>query len=206
MMRFHPAHQYIREQIAAGALGNIQFVHIERTTFADFKAPDFPAHRKWFVDRSKSGGGVFVDLGSHLLDLLLYLLDDEVEDCALSATPDFDLGVELSGLASLKFMKGTMATLFASWGINLHDNLLQVYGDQGCIQAMRTIGPYTDWSVELVQGDQRTAVKIPYQNHYIRELDHFVDCIQTGKEPLTSGANCLETERLRIQLMNSLHQ
>jgi predicted dehydrogenase len=204
MMRYHPSHQYIREQIASGSLGDIRFVHLERTAFADFKSPDFPSHRKWFVDKTKSGGGAFMDLGSHLLDLLIYLMGDEIVNYKLNAKIDDELGVELSGLASLKFREGALATVFASWEIPLHDNLIQIYGDRASIQAVRTIGPYTDGKVEQIEGTLRRFVNIPYQDHYVRELEHFRDCIRLGMEPLTSGANSIKTEKLRLKLFETL--
>lgn len=204
MMRYHPTHQYIREQIVTGSLGKIQFVHLERTAFADFKSPDFPSHRKWFVDKSKSGGGAFMDLGSHLLDLLIYLMGSDIVDYKLSATMDGDLGVELSGLACLKFRGGALATVYASWEVPLHDNLLQVYGDKVSIQAVRTIGPYTDGQVTRIEGSHRLTVEIPHKNHYVCEVEHFQDCVRNGKEPLTSGANSLKTESLRLILFETL--
>jgi predicted dehydrogenase len=200
MMRYHPAHQYIREKIASGSLGRIQFVHLERTAFSDFKTPDFPSNRKWFVDKSKSGGGAFMDLGSHLLDLLIYLMGDDIVDCKLSAPMDADLGVELSGLACLKFKKGALATVYASWEVPLHDNLVQVYGEKASIQAVRTIGPYTDGQVSRIEGSQRLSVDIPHINHYVSEVEHFQNCVRDGTEPLTSGTNCLKTESLRLEL------
>ena len=204
MMRYHPAHQYISEQIASGSLGKIQYVHLERTALADFKSPSFPSHRKWFVNKTKSGGGVFMDLGSHLLDLLICLMEDEIIDYKLTAPIDSDLGVELSGLATLKFKGGALATVYTSWKVPLDDNLIQVYGDKASIQAVRTIGPYTDGQVTRIEGAQRQIVHIPHQNHYVREVEHFIDCIHDGKEPLTSGSNSIKTESLRLKLFESI--
>jgi 1,5-anhydro-D-fructose reductase (1,5-anhydro-D-mannitol-forming) len=204
MMRYHPSHQYIREQIGSGSLGKIQFVHLERTAFSDFKSPDFPSRRMWFVDKSKSGGGAFMDLGSHLLDLLIYFMGDEFVDYKLSAAIDGDLGVELSGLARLKFQDGALATVYASWEVLLHDNLIQVYGDKASIQAVRTIGPYTDGQVARIEGSQRQIVDIPHKNHYVGEVEHFQECVREEKEPLTSGSVSLKTESLRLKLFETL--
>jgi predicted dehydrogenase len=204
MMRYHPAHQYIRAQISSGALGAIKFIHLERTSFADFKSPDFPPDRRWFVNQTRSGGGVFMDLGSHLLDLLIYMMGDDIEDFKLTGEIDEELGVELSGLASLKFKGGALATIYVSWDVPLDDNLIQVYGDKASIQAIRTIGPYTNWRVEQIEGSQRQTVSIPHQNHYVREIEHFIQCIRTGEQPLTSGTNSIKTESLRLRLYETI--
>jgi predicted dehydrogenase len=204
MMRFHPSHRYIKQAIQDGVLGEIQFAHIERTDFFDFKSADIPHHRMWFVDKSKSGGGAFMDLGCHLIDLLMFLVGDQVSEVNFLASPDEDLGVELSGLASVSFQRGAVGTVFASWQVPLNDNILQIYGDKASVQAIRTIGPYKDGRVEIVIGDRHQVIEIPYENHYVLELAHFRDSAATGTEPVTSGRNCLNSEALRIRLYDSL--
>jgi len=204
MMRYHPAHEYIHEQIASGSLGKIQYIHLERTAFADFKSPGFPSHRKWFVNQSRSGGGVFMDLGSHLIDLLIYFMGDDIQDYQLSAGIDGELGVELSGLASFRYSAGTLATIYTSWEVPLHDNIIQVYGDKASIQAVRTIGPYKDGRVTRIEGGNHQTIEIPHQDHYVREIEHFQHCIQNHQEPLTSGTNSLKSERVRLKLFETL--
>ena len=145
-----------------------------------------------------------MDLGSHLLDLLIYFMGDDIVDYNLTAAIDSELGVELSGLACLKFREGTLATVYASWVVPLHDNLIQVYGDKASIQAVRTIGPYTDGEVAHIEGSQRKTVEIPHQDHYVGEVEHFRNCVYYGKEPLTSGANSLKTEWLRLKLFETI--
>jgi len=206
MMRFHPCHQFIREQIASGVLGKVRFAHVERTDYIDFKSGDIPSHRMWFVDKSKSGGGAFMDLGCHLIDLIIYLLDDDVDSYSFAGAQDPELGVELGGLASLLFHSGSAATVYASWQVAVKDNILQVYGERAGVQAIRTIGPYRDWKVEIVRGDQREVVDIPYRNHYAAELEHFRDCVRDGVEPITSGRICIRTERVRIGLLEQLYK
>ena len=112
--------------ITAGTLGSIQFVHMVRTGLFDFNNAKISDNLRWFVDRSKSGGGAFLDLGCHITDLLMYFSDDELDECQLKATVDPDLRIELGGLASLKFKKGTLATLFASRQFPIHDNIVQI--------------------------------------------------------------------------------
>jgi predicted dehydrogenase len=203
MMRFHPIHQYIKQEIENGTLGKINFVHIERTAYIDFLAPDFPKNRLWFVDKAKSGGGAFMDLGSHVLDLLLYYINDEIEESSYHSSIHPKLTVEMTALASLRFSSGTLATVLASWDIAVHDNYLQVYGDRASIQAIRSLGPYTDGEVYLIKDGERKRIEISYQNHYINQFTHFYDCAFKGLEPLTSGRNCLRTEQVRQMLMSS---
>ena len=197
MMRFHPAHQLIKKQIGSGELGALRFVHLERTCLIDFLSAEMPDHRKWFIKPKESGGGALMDIGSHLIDLLLYLLDREIESCHLQVREDRRLGVETDALASFRFRGGILATIFASWQIPLHDNILQVYGDSASLFARRTLGPYTDGTLERITEKGRKQIPVSYRNHYVLELGHFRDCIVDKKQPLTSGRASLLTERTR---------
>ena len=203
MMRFHPAHQLLKERIAAGELGTLRFLHLERTSSIDFLSPDMPEHRRWFLRPEVSGGGVLMDLGSHLIDLLLYLTGGEVESCRLQIREKPRLGVETDALASFRFHSGLMATMFASWQVPLHDNVIQVYGDKASLFARRTIGPYTDGTVERITETGREQIPITYRNHYVLELEHFRVCVAENREPITSGRACLPTERTREMLYRS---
>jgi len=204
MMRFHPAHQLIKKRIDSGDLGPLRFVHLERTCLIDFLSAEMPDHRKWFIRPKESGGGALMDIGSHLLDLLLYLLDREIESCQLQVREDPRLGVETDALASFRIRGGILATIFASWQIPLHDNILQVYGESASLLARRTLGPYTDGTLERITEEGRKQIPVSYRNHYVLELEHFRDCIADKTQPLTSGRACLPTERTRELLYQSI--
>jgi predicted dehydrogenase len=57
----------LRALVEGGALGQI---HAGRFVFHNAYGPDKP----WFYDRERSGGGCVIDLGTHLIDLALWLL------------------------------------------------------------------------------------------------------------------------------------
>ncbi|HEV7415357.1 MAG TPA: Gfo/Idh/MocA family oxidoreductase, partial [Tianweitania sediminis] len=60
--------QAIRSLVQAGELGAIRAIDL---TFHNAYGPDKP----WFYDRALSGGGCLMDLGVHLIDLALWVLD-----------------------------------------------------------------------------------------------------------------------------------
>jgi predicted dehydrogenase len=202
MMRFHPIHQYVKKEISKGNLGQVQYAHAERTIFFDYASQELPEYRKWYLDKTKSGGGAFMDLGSHVLDLILYLVNDDVDRINFEANLDPKLGIDQSGLGTLKFKGGAVASIFAGWQTPLHDNVLKIYGDKAALYAVRSIGPYKDGRLELITSDNRKGIDIPYENHYVLELKHFRDCVVKGTSCITSGKNCLQTERIRINMYN----
>ncbi len=66
--RFAPAVLEINRLIKAGKVGKV-------TRFENVFACDLPAHSgKWFSEPKKAGGGAYLDMGSHSLDLLHFIV------------------------------------------------------------------------------------------------------------------------------------
>src|SRR3954469_4538120 len=64
----------LKDLIDSGKIGHVTSCRYHRTT------PDRPAPPGfWRLDVAQSGGGLFLDVGSHVLDLLDYLLGEFVE-------------------------------------------------------------------------------------------------------------------------------
>ena len=103
--RYLPATRTIRDLLARGALGELREVRcFEGGPF------DWPVRSESYFDRSESGGGVFLDIGAHAIDLLTWWLgpptavdyaDDAMggveANCRLRLSyPGFDVDVHLS--------------------------------------------------------------------------------------------------------------
>lgn len=65
--RYTDGMRQIRDLIASGELGTVFAVDL---TFHNAYGPSKP----WFYDKALSGGGCVIDLGVHLVDLLLWVL------------------------------------------------------------------------------------------------------------------------------------
>ncbi len=72
-LRFFPAVARARQLIESGFLGNI-FSFRGRYYRSSYIAADKPL--SWRLRKDVSGGGALFDLGSHILDLIYYLLGD----------------------------------------------------------------------------------------------------------------------------------
>ena len=111
--RHTAAGRAVRDQVAGGALGPVHAVDL---VFHNAYGPDKP----WFLDPALSGGGCAIDLGIHLVDLLLWTLGfPAVEGVearlwrggALAAPGE----AEDLCLAELDLAGGTRARLACSW-------------------------------------------------------------------------------------------
>lgn len=69
--RFAAAHQLMRERIGQGELGEIYHAH---ATW--IRRAGIPGYGSWFTTAALSGGGALMDIGVHILDLALWMLDE----------------------------------------------------------------------------------------------------------------------------------
>ena len=92
----------------------------------------FDGEWRWMADRSQSGVGAFGDLGTHVLDLLMWMFGVVSSATAVLSpgTGRYD-GCDEVGEALLKFSNGIVGTLAASWDDVADPVRMQVAGTQG---------------------------------------------------------------------------
>jgi predicted dehydrogenase len=144
--RLADAHVRAREIIKSGELGRV----ITFSTTFGHKGPEYWSENKskhtWFFNKNSSVFGVAGDLGIHKLDLLRFLLEDEItEVSSFVATLDKKLengepiGVSDNMLCLLKTQKGVFGTLAVSWTyygpednctiLHCEKGIMKIYGD-----------------------------------------------------------------------------
>lgn len=149
--RLMPVHQAARALLADGAIGKpLSF----KTCFGH-SGPDNwsvdPGTGNWFFDRAKSPFGAIADLGIHKIDLIRFLLNDEIcelnamlrtlDKCGPDGTPVKvdDNAIILCGMAS-----GTIGTVTASWTYyGAEDNATTIYGTEGYMEISVAEGTVT---------------------------------------------------------------
>ncbi len=156
----------IRERLAAGELGD---VYAGSLVFHNAYGPDKP----WFYERASAGGGCVTDLGIHLIDLVLWLLDfpairavsgrcfaggrllkpdaDAVEDYA-SARLDLDSGASIDVACSWNLPTGCDA-----------DIRLALYGTRAGAAVNNIDGSFYDFRSEIHHGTAAEVLCEPQQ-------------------------------------------
>ncbi|MGB4137775.1 MAG: Gfo/Idh/MocA family oxidoreductase [Microbacterium sp.] len=111
-MRFSAPLLAVREAVRDGRLGRV-------IAAEGVNQGQLPKHRRnWFVDPALSGGGAVMDHTVHVADALRWILDDEVVEVYAQANDIVARGeveVETSGIVSLRFGRGAIATVDCSW-------------------------------------------------------------------------------------------
>ncbi|RDW19410.1 Gfo/Idh/MocA family protein [Oceanobacillus chungangensis] len=211
--RFNRAHQKAKEIIQNKSLGNVLTF---RTTFGH-KGPEHWAVNKsnatWFFKKNRSGFGVAGDLGLHKLDLLHYLLEDEIEQVsAFQAALDkvdetgkpIDVGDNL--VCSLKTKRGRIGTASFSWTYyGEEDNSTIIYCQKGILK----IYYHPEYQLEVITRD---GEKVNYQLESIQTndyqtnsgvIDEFVDCVRLNREPIISGEESLASLKVLLALLEA---
>ncbi|MBV9393391.1 MAG: Gfo/Idh/MocA family oxidoreductase [Methylobacteriaceae bacterium] len=152
--RYTQGMQRIAEIVRAGELGSIFAIDL---VFHNAYGPD----KAWFYEPAQSGGGCVMDLGVHLVDLALWVLDfPEVIEVSsklfaggeLLASPD---RVEDYAIATLQLKSGVAVQLACSWRLQAgRDAIISAafYGTQGGVALKNVNGSFYDFVAERYRG------------------------------------------------------
>jgi predicted dehydrogenase len=130
-MRTTPQHLFIKDQIAKGNFGKITRVFAS-TCHDGSLGGWFDKDWRWMADPKIAGVGAFGDLGTHSLDLLMWLMGD-VESVAadIKVVTGRYGDCDETGEALIRFKNGVIGTLAAAWVDVANPVSLMVSGTEG---------------------------------------------------------------------------
>lgn len=136
MYRYNPAVRKCFEHIQNGDLGQIYSINAEMSTFHK------PEYKKWLTN---FGGGIMYILGSHLVDLIVYILGEPKKITAFLKSTGLD-GVEFedNNLAVLEYDKALARIFVSSVEVNgFGRRQLMVSGSKGTVNICPLERPIT---------------------------------------------------------------
>ena len=158
--RFQARHRKLKELASSGALGTITAarIHYACWTPGDWVPPTQAAHDNWRVDPARAGGGAFIDLAPHGLDLLQWILGEPVAEVAcLFQRRVFDYPVDDGAALIGQFASGALLTMNVAY--NCPDafprRTLELVGTDAMAIAVNTMGQTPGGTLTLV--DARTG-------------------------------------------------
>jgi len=196
VVRFFPEYVGIKEKIDAGDLGTVGVVRTSR------RSPFLLGWNDWYADW-RASGGVLLDLVIHDFDFLRWVLG-EVDSVYARGV----LGREYNRLdyvlATLRFRGGAIAHVEGHWGYPGPFNYsIEVAGSRALLAAEST----EPGTLELFR-ETAAPGEVPDlasgKNPYQKELEHFVDCILTGEEPILEGRDAYEALRISLAATESV--
>lgn len=159
--RYFDALKLVRDVVASGDIGALSHVraYTGHSGLAEFKAP-------WMYDKKVMGGGALMDNGTHIIDLVRYILGDATEVFGFATHKVWRLGVEDEGIALLRTAEGVTASIEASWhewrGYRFH---IEAYGDRGMARAY-----YAPMMATVVRLDKPGGSKSVERHFYAKAI------------------------------------
>jgi predicted dehydrogenase len=149
--RFFPSTRMVKRILDEELLGSVRSF---RCTWC--QSYNWPGESPFKFRRKESGGGVLMDHGTHMIDLLLWWLGDvadiEYQDDAMG-------GVEANCHLSVKMSKGASGTIKLShdWPL-LHENRFLIECEKGWIAYLNDVVDRVDWGLRHRDGALETKL------------------------------------------------
>lgn len=191
--RFRPDIVHMKNAINRGEIGKIFYIKAgwvkQRSTDA-----------RWIANADKSGGGVLIDLGVAVLDMILHVFDfGKVRSVVANTFHQETNSVEDVVVAMLFFENGSVATIETSWSLMRAEDLYycNVFGKKGSA----FINPFklvkrVENDFETIQPQQVKSTVAVYKKSYELEFKHFISGVK-GLVPMISTIDDA-VERMKI--------
>lgn len=211
--RFTRAHQKAKEILESEELGKVLTF---RTTFGHSGPEHWGVNKTnstWFFKKDRSVLGVAGDLGIHKIDLLHYLLGDEIEQVsafqgALDKVDENGEPIEVCDniVCSLKTKRGRLGTASFSWTYyGEEDNSTSIYCEKGIMKIYHS----DDYQIEVITKDSE---RVNYQLENIQTndnqtnsgvIDEFIESIRLDQLPLVSGDDALSSLKVILGIIEA---
>lgn len=114
-MRSQGVHRFLRQQLQEGTLGKITRLRMSNCHAGSLNGW-FDTDYRWMADPAVAGCGAFGDLGTHRLDIMLWLMGDPISVTADVAVATGRYGdCDEYGEGLLKFAGGAIGVLAGGW-------------------------------------------------------------------------------------------
>ena len=190
-MKYHNLHEQAKALILKGEIGQVNTVRAQFTCWY----PDIPG--AWRQNKSLGGGGAIMDLGVHCIELLEYLLDDEIADVkAIYSTRTFSYEVEDGAVVAFKTKGGVLGHIDVNFNVpdSASESKLELYGSKGYIICKGTMGQeetgtlahlYAPQGAYSAQQNRTVNEPTVYQgggaNLYEKQIALFCETLQKGE-------------------------
>jgi predicted dehydrogenase len=146
----------LRKRIRAGELGELNAIDL---IFHNAYGPN----KQWCFDRSQAGGGCLLDLGVHLIDLVLWLQDApsmQLASSRLFAQGRIAGSQDIEDLALVEFVQsnGAVVRLACSWHAHIGCDAeisAHIHASRCGARWRNVNGSFVDFDLDLLRGSQR---------------------------------------------------
>lgn len=185
ILEYHPAILELKRMIRAGELGKIQYIYSSRLNLGKLRTEE----------------NILWSFAPHDISALIYLLGEAPTMVSSHGGSFLNGQIMDTTLTTCEFKSGVSAHIFVSW---LHpfkeqkfaivgDKKMAVFDDMESDRKLMLYSHRIDWvdRVPIAQKAVGEAAVLPKEEPLRRECEHFLECVNTRKEPRTSGESAL---------------
>ncbi|MCX8082242.1 MAG: Gfo/Idh/MocA family oxidoreductase [bacterium] len=215
--RFSGEVKVLKPMIDRGEFGEIYYVKT-----AWLRRRGIPGLGTWFTDKKLAGGGPMMDIGVHMLDLVMYLIGAPEPKIVMGSTyekfkdratdggwPPLETRVgdkaegkmEVEDLACGFVKLSTGATLFveASWAGNSDTGLKTEL--LGTLAGVCMPDPNDPKNPIRIFSENKGIItdiipQLPHSEMDYEEVKHFIECVRERKEPITTKQEILSVVKI----------
>ncbi|MFQ5645674.1 MAG: Gfo/Idh/MocA family oxidoreductase [bacterium] len=181
ILQYHPAVIKIKEMIAEGRLGRIQYVYSNRLNIGKLRTEE----------------NILWSFAPHDISVILMLMGEEPVKVSASGGDYLTKGIYDTTMTALEFRNGVRGHIFVSWLHPFKEQKLVVVGSRGLVvfdDVSREKLLFYAHKINWKQGKIPVAEKAEHEHVPLEkgeplkeELKHFADCVKTRKSPKTDG-------------------
>jgi predicted dehydrogenase len=196
--RAEPLFRQIKQALANGDLGDLTQAVV---TMPYYRGDAYYAQADWRGTWALDGGGVLMNQGIHIIDLLVWMMGDPVEIQAYAGALHRKVEVEDVAAAALRFANGSLATITATTtAAPGFPHRLEFYGTNGGIQLegegvtrwtladpakMSIEPPPMQHSADAGAGADPRGIALTGHIAIVRDM---IDAVREGHAPRIDGA------------------
>jgi predicted dehydrogenase len=186
-LRFFAAHRQVHDLLAVGAVGEVQ------TITAGMGAQPFSG---WGADPA-AGGGALLFLGSHLVDTVLWCVNDEPVEVYADVRRRSDTGVDETSSFQIRFARGAVAQFLVTQAAGQWFDFVSLYGREGYISLVSR--QWLQCEITVVSNivpeyAHPAAIRPlftdqPLMMMLVPELEEFTAAIQENRQPAITASD-----------------
>ena len=201
--RFDETFRNTKEKLVGGLFGDIEnaeasyissgpFFH-RADGYSPVPVPD------WWFNKDLTGGGVLIDLGSHMINLLRWYFG-EITDIKGYFGHRLNLDIEDSAMCLAKFESGTVAAINVGWFSQEYALKIDLHGTVKNLSLQRMPSNPLVTAVQMFS----TGSSKFHQPH-VDELKYFLNCLNNDRNPSPSGLDGLrDLEAISLAYKNEI--
>ncbi len=195
--RYDPINYRLKTILDDGELGNIFLARFRHSNSIFLEMGD-QARSSWFTQPELSGGGILIDEGVHVLDLMDWFMGQPARVHASLSSATLGLQVEDTALAVFEFSNGAIAEVVTSNALSAAEDSVELYGRDGTaiisgvdlssknlakppfLRIHRRSDPANEWvGIDAI-------TRFNQKDFHHQGPLHFVKCLLHGEQPSLS--------------------